>query len=156
MKKSSEQQVNVNTDIEIKVLGKSFWGHEVGYKMLSPTPGVILHYINQHNAGIRLEVITMRDEPALTCDPDFTCPLTSGILLRIVAEMNYAEQAKFDITGYLKFFKPFFYNLALYSTLLFYLVLFLMDKNYALWVWVAAQTLPLPYLIIKGNKFKRK
>lgn len=94
MKKSSEQQVNVNTDIEIKVLGKSFWGHEVGYKMLSPTPGVILHYINQHNAGIRLEVITMRDEPALTCDPDFTCPLTSGIFLRIVAEMNYEKYAQ--------------------------------------------------------------
>ena len=32
----------------------------------------------------------------------------------------------------------------------------LVDKNYALWAWVAAQTLPLPYLIIKGNKFKRK
>ncbi|MDA8686266.1 DUF3784 domain-containing protein [Robiginitalea sp.] len=70
--------------------------------------------------------------------------------------MSAAEQAKFDITGYLKFFKPFFYNLALYSTLLFYLVFFLMDKNYALWTWITAQTLPLPYLIIKGNKFKKE
>ncbi|MFM1877727.1 MAG: hypothetical protein RLZZ241_593 [Bacteroidota bacterium] len=70
--------------------------------------------------------------------------------------MSAAEQAKFDIKGYLNFFKPFFYYLALYSTLLFYILFFLIDAHYALWGWIAAQTLPLPYLILKGNKFKNK
>jgi hypothetical protein len=36
----------------------------------------------------------MRDDLALTYGADFTCPLTSGIFLRIVAEMNYEKYAE--------------------------------------------------------------
>ena len=70
--------------------------------------------------------------------------------------MSEAEQEKFDLTGYLVFFKSFFYNLGLYGTLLFFIFYFLTDIQFAVWVWIAVQLLPLPFLVYKGNKFKNK
>lgn len=94
MKKSWTDKFNAKSNFEIKVLDKSFWGHQVGDKMLIPSPGIIQDYINEHDAGILMEVNTMRDDLALTYGADFTCPLTTGIFLRIVAEMNYEKYAE--------------------------------------------------------------
>lgn len=70
--------------------------------------------------------------------------------------MSKSEQDKFDIDGYLAFFKPFFYNLGVYSTILYFVLFFTTDYQIAIWGWIVAQTLPLPYLIIKGRSFKNK
>ncbi|MDA8686267.1 hypothetical protein N9L94_04555 [Robiginitalea sp.] len=94
MKKSWTDKFNAKSNFEIKVLEKAFWGHEVGDKMLIPSPAIIQDYINEHDAGIRLELNTMRDDLALTYGADFTCPLTTGIFLRIVAEMNHEQYAE--------------------------------------------------------------
>lgn len=93
MKKTWTDKFNAKANFEIKVLDKAFWGQEVGDKMLIPSPAFIQDYINEHDAGIRLQVNTMRDDLALTYGADFTCPLTTGIFLRIVAEMNYEKYA---------------------------------------------------------------
>ena len=93
MKKTWTDKFNAKANFEIKVLDKAFWGQEVGDKMLIPSPAIIQDYINEHDAGIRLQVNTMRDDLALTYGADFTCPLTTGIFLRIVAEMNYEKYA---------------------------------------------------------------
>lgn len=65
-------------------------------------------------------------------------------------------QEKFDLKGYLIFFKSFFYNLGVYGTLLYFVLFFLTDDQFAIQVWIAAQLLPIPYLIYKGNKYKNK
>lgn len=70
--------------------------------------------------------------------------------------MSKSEQEKFDIVGYLSFFKPFFYNWGVYSTVLYFVFYFTADFQWALWVWIAAQILPLPILIVKGKRFKNK
>ena len=70
--------------------------------------------------------------------------------------MSKSEQDKFDIVGYLAFFKPFFYNWGVYSTILYFVFYFTTDVQCALWVWIVAQILPLPVLIVKGKRFKNK
>ncbi|MFM1877726.1 MAG: hypothetical protein RLZZ241_592 [Bacteroidota bacterium] len=91
MKKSWTEKFNAKPEIEIKVLDKSYWGYRVGDKMLIPSPTIIQDYINRQNKGIKLDVATMRDDLALSYGADFTCPLTTGIFLRIVAEMNFEK-----------------------------------------------------------------
>ena len=70
--------------------------------------------------------------------------------------MSKADQEKFDLKGYLRFFKSFLYNLGVYGTLIYFVLLFMIDEQYAIWVWIAIQLLPLPFLIHKGNQFKNK
>jgi hypothetical protein len=70
--------------------------------------------------------------------------------------MSKAEQEKFDLKGYINFFKSFFYYLGVYGTLIYFVLLFMTDEQYAIWVWIAIQLLPLPFLIHKGNQFKNK
>ena len=70
--------------------------------------------------------------------------------------MSKVEQEKFDLKGYLGFFKPFFYNLGVYGTLIYFVLLFITDEQFAIWAWIAIQLLPIPYLIYKGNQFKNK
>ena len=70
--------------------------------------------------------------------------------------MSKAEQERFDLKGYLRFLKSFFYNLGVYGTLIYFVLLFMIDEQYAIWVWIAIQLLPLPFLIHKGNQFKNK
>ena len=70
--------------------------------------------------------------------------------------MSKAEQDKFDLKGYLGFIKPFFYNLGVYGTLVYFVLFFLTDQQFAMWVWITIQLLPIPFLIYKGKQFKNK
>lgn len=70
--------------------------------------------------------------------------------------LSKAEQEKFDLKGYLGFIKPFFYNLGVYGTLVYFILFFLIDQQFALWVWIAIQILPTPFLLYKGKQFKNK
>ena len=70
--------------------------------------------------------------------------------------MSKEAQEKFDLKGYLIFFKLFFYNLGILGTLLYFVLFILTDHKFAIQVWIAAQLLPIPYLIYKGNKYKNK
>jgi len=66
------------------------------------------------------------------------------------------ERKKFDIEGYLKIFKPFFKNQALYSLIVFQLFDFLYDNKISLIIWsICISTTPL-YLIIKSRQFQKK
>lgn len=70
--------------------------------------------------------------------------------------MSKAEQEKFDLKGYLKFIKFFFYNLGVYGTLIYFILFFLTNQQFAIWVWIAIQLLPIPFLIYKMCQFKNK
>ena len=62
--------------------------------MLIPTPLIIQEYINHIESGKISEVETMRNDLAIEYGADFTCPMTTGIFLRIVAEYNYENLSK--------------------------------------------------------------
>lgn len=70
--------------------------------------------------------------------------------------MSKAEQEKFDLKRYLGLFKSFFYNLGVYGTLIYFVLFFITDKQFAIWVWIAIQLLPILFFIYKSNQFKNK
>lgn len=71
---------------EVSELEKPFAGYPAGAKMLIPTPAVIKGYIEGIPLGQAKSVPEMRTDLAKKFDADMTCPLTTGIFTRIVAE----------------------------------------------------------------------
>jgi hypothetical protein len=59
--------------------------------MLIPTPKLIDDYIRQIPKGKRVDNITLRKDLAIEYGAEVTCPLTTGIFLRIVAEAAHEE-----------------------------------------------------------------
>ena len=57
--------------------------------MLIPTTLIIQEYVNHIESGNVSDIKKMRNDLAIEYGADFTCPLTTGIYLRIVAEYNY-------------------------------------------------------------------
>ena len=62
--------------------------------MLIASPKVIQEYINNIEFGDKLDVKTMRNDLAIEFNANFTCPITTGIFLKIVAEYNYEKFKK--------------------------------------------------------------
>ena len=62
--------------------------------MLIPTPKLIDDYIRHIPKGKEVEVETIRKDLAAEYNADITCPLTTGIFLRISAEAAYEEYEK--------------------------------------------------------------
>ena len=89
MAKSWEEKFFSKKNFEIKTIQKNFWGHIAGSKMLIPTPLMIQEYINHIESGNISDVKIMRNDLAIQYGADFTCPMTTGVFLRIVAEYNY-------------------------------------------------------------------
>lgn len=89
--KSWKDKFYKKSQVEVKTIDKSFWGFDEGSKMLIPTPQIIQDYISQSEKGTPLDLQKMRQDLALENKADFTCPMTTGIFLRIVAEYNYEK-----------------------------------------------------------------
>ena len=75
----------------VEIADKNFAGVKAGQKMLIPTPALVDDYIRHIENGKTVDTATMRKDLAIEHGADVTCPLTSGIFLRIVAEAAYEE-----------------------------------------------------------------
>ena len=71
---------------EVKMLEHGFADLQQNSKMLIPTPRLIENYLLQTLAGAAVDVKQMRKDLAAEYHADGTCPLTTGIFLRIVTE----------------------------------------------------------------------
>ena len=78
--------------------------------MLIPTPKLIDKYIQGIGVGERINIKTLRKDLAIAHNADYTCPVTTGIFLRIVAEANYEklqEGKRFEkITAFWRVIEP--------------------------------------------------
>ena len=76
--------------------------------MLIPTTLIIQEYINHIESGNVSDIKKMRNDLAIEYGADFTCPLTTGIYLRIVAEYNYENLSKknFEICPFWRIIDP--------------------------------------------------
>jgi hypothetical protein len=72
--------------------------------MFIATPQIIDNYIKQIPKGKIVSVQTMRKDLAIENKADYTCPVTTGIFLRIVAEANFE---KYQQTNSIKNITPF-------------------------------------------------
>ncbi len=91
VKISLKDKFENKSNIQVKIIEKSYWGNPIGSKMLIASPKVIQEYINNSEFGDKLDVKTMRNDLAIEFNADFTCPITTGIFLKIVAEYNYEK-----------------------------------------------------------------
>jgi len=80
----------------------------------------------------------------------------ADMLLAGYNTMSKKEKESFDLKRYLIFFKKFFINLAIYSSLIFLFFYIVFDESTASIAYFISVLLPMPYIIYKGNKFKIK
>ena len=89
--KSWKEKLNIDKSFVIKRLDKNFSDMKVGENMLIATPKIIDDYIKQIPKGININIKTLRNDLALTYNADTTCPVTTGIFLRIVSEAAFED-----------------------------------------------------------------
>lgn len=71
---------------EVKILHRDFSDMREGDKMLIATPKMIDTYLRQIPKGKAVKLATLRKDLAVELGADNTCPLTTGIFLRIASE----------------------------------------------------------------------
>jgi hypothetical protein len=75
----------------IKTIDKKFADIPEGSKMLIATPQIIDEYVKHIPFGTSTELSTMRNDLAIEYQADKTCPVTTGIFLRIISEASFEE-----------------------------------------------------------------
>jgi hypothetical protein len=120
IKKSWLDKLNENKEPKIKKIDIDFADIPAGSNMFIATPKLIDQYINEIGVGKRIDLKTLRKDLAIEHNADYTCPVTTGIFLRIVAEANYEklQQGKHlqEITPFWRVIEP---NSALAKKLIF-------------------------------------
>lgn len=87
-KKSWAEKMEHPAVPEVKKLEKGFADLPGGSKMLIPTPRLIEDYLRHSTPGKKVDVKQMRADIAAENGADYTCPLTTGIFLRILTEFT--------------------------------------------------------------------
>jgi len=93
-RKTWEQKMHNGREAVIERIDKSFTDIPAGSKMLIATPEIVDEYIRNIPKGVHTSLQQMRKNLAATYHADYTCPITSGIFLRIVAENAYEQYQK--------------------------------------------------------------
>ena len=84
-----EARFNCNRQPEVKVLEKAFAGIPAGARMLVVTPSIVDAAVAEIPFGAVVEVAILRRTLAESHEAEHTCPVTTGIALRVVAERAY-------------------------------------------------------------------
>ena len=91
MKKTWLDKLNETKEPKIKRIDIDFADIPAGSNMFIATPKIIDMYIQEIGLGKRIDTKTLRKDLAIAHNADYTCPVTTGIFLRIVAEANYEK-----------------------------------------------------------------
>lgn len=91
MKKTWLDKLNEEKEPKIKRIDIDFADIPAGSNMFIATPKLIDTYIQQIGIGKRIDIKTLRKDLAIEHNADYTCPVTTGIFLRIVSEANYEK-----------------------------------------------------------------
>jgi hypothetical protein len=78
-------------EFQIKKLDKDFADMPAGSKMLIATPKIIDEYVRLIPKGKSGSLATLRKDLAIEYGAEYTCPVTSGIFLRIVSEAAHEQ-----------------------------------------------------------------
>jgi ABC-type uncharacterized transport system ATPase subunit len=110
IKKSWLDKLNENKEPKIKQIEIDFADIPSGSMMFIATPKLIDEYIQEIGVGKRINIKTLRKDLAIAHNADYTCPVTTGIFLRVVAEANYEklQQGKHveEITPFWRVIEP--------------------------------------------------
>lgn len=90
-RKSWAEKMNPNAQHKVEKADKAFAGIPEGSKMLIATPLIVDEYVKSIPEGSEGSLQQMRKDLAAEYNAAYTCPITSGIFLRIVAENAYEQ-----------------------------------------------------------------
>jgi len=102
--KAWKDKMETKKPFEVKVIDKKFADIPANSKMLIASPKIIDAYVRQIPKGSATDLQTMRKDLAVEYQAEYTCPVTTGIFLRIVAEAAHeaieAGQPVQDVTPF--------------------------------------------------------
>lgn len=87
-------KLNSKKEIQIKKIEKAFADIPARSEMLIATPGVFEQYVRRIKKGESRNLKEIRADLAKKFHAGYTCPVTTGIFLRIVAEANYERLSR--------------------------------------------------------------
>lgn len=90
-KKTWLEKFNVDREPVVEVTDKRFADIPEGSRMLIATPKVVDDYLRQIPKGRHTSLQQMRKDLAAAYGAEYSCPITSGIFLRIVSELAYEQ-----------------------------------------------------------------
>ena len=93
-RKTWAEKMNPQAQHKVEKTERSFADIPEGSTMLVPTPLIVDAYIRNIPEGIHTSLQQMRKDLAAEFHADYTCPITSGIFLRIAAENSFEEFQK--------------------------------------------------------------
>ncbi|MBO9684955.1 MAG: hypothetical protein J7502_20155 [Flavisolibacter sp.] len=93
-RKTWVEKLNIDRKPVIEKADKDFAGIKAGQMMLIPTPKIVDAYMRQIPKGKQVDANTIRKDLAAEYHAEVTCPLTTGIFIRIAAEAAYEELEK--------------------------------------------------------------
>lgn len=89
--KSWREKLAQEKEPQVKVIANAFAGIPAGAKMYISTPQAIDRYVRNIRKGRSKTTQDMRADLAAGAGAEHTCPVTTGIFLRIVAEAAFEE-----------------------------------------------------------------
>lgn len=92
--KTWSEKISSDKPHEVKKNEKGFADITPGSTMLIATPKIVDDYVRQIPKGKEVTLQTMRKDLATEYNADYTCPVTAGIFLRIVAEAAHEQYTK--------------------------------------------------------------
>lgn len=93
-RKTWQEKMLNGKEAEVKKNDYDFADIPAGSKMLIATPLIVDAYIRQIPKGHFAEIKQIRKDLAAKYKAQYTCPVTTGIFIRIVAEAAYEEYEK--------------------------------------------------------------
>jgi len=93
-RKTWAEKLNIDRKPVLEKVERDFAGIKMGQMMLIPTPKIVDAYIHQIPKGQQVNTENIRNDLAAEYHAEVTCPLTTGIFIRIVAEAAYEEYEK--------------------------------------------------------------
>ena len=90
-RKTWAEKMNPGRQAEVKKIDKDFADIPAGSTMLIATPQIVADYIGHIPKGKTADIKQIRKDLAGEYHSDCTCPVTTGIFLRIAAEAAYEE-----------------------------------------------------------------
>lgn len=90
-RKTWAEKMNRGSKPKIEITDKNFADIPAGHSMLIATPEIVEEYVNNIPEGTNVSIKQMREDLAAEHHAEYTCPVTSGIFLRIVAENAYEQ-----------------------------------------------------------------
>ena len=91
MAKSWAEKRDTNKEIQVKINDKKFADIPTGTRMLIPSPKIVDDFVKTIPNGSFIITKDLRNRLAIQYDAEMTCPLVTGIFLRIISEAAYEE-----------------------------------------------------------------